>query len=710
MILDLEPREPAAIAPPRAASMWRFAPAIFLSAFLLFQVQPLLAATILPWFGGGSGVWTTCLLFFQALLVGGYAYAHFLGRFSLRTQSRIHLLLVLGSLACLPIIPSTGWQPTGAEAPIPRILGLLAATVGAPYLILASTGPLLQNWFSRGSGGEPPYRLFALSNAASLLGLLTYPFLVQPYLDVNPQAVGWSLAYAGFALAVGFCAPGLGRGPAFDMGTDPLPAAGPEALDSKRPGRGDRFYWWALPACASVLLLGITNTVTTEVAAVPFLWVLPLALYLFTFILAFDRPRWYVRRVHGTLFVLALLGNTFLLHLVLPDPSWMRRILLASGTLFLAAMVCHGELARLKPHPRHLTGFYLSVAAGGALGGFLVAVVAPAVFRDFWEVPLGLVACLLLLLARIYTDPHSRLAHARRPRAWQWIAVGTGLLAPALLGVPILDALHQERQVRNFYGVLQVETQATGTPLARRILKHGITLHGAQFLDPARRREPISYYGAGSGLDLAVSRHPVRRRGGALDVGAVGLGAGTLAAWGHPGDVFRFYELNPQVVRLARSDFSFLSDSPATVEVVLGDGRLSLRREAARNPGSMDLLVVDAFSGGSIPVHLLTRECFELYWRVLRPDGILAVHVSNEYLRLAPVVRGAAQALGKEALPVHQPADPSRGEESSLWVIMTGNAAFLDDPVVRERITPWGPADTPVVWTDRRASLLSVLR
>lgn len=722
-----ELREPApAVTPapaPRAASMLRYAPAIFLSAFLLFMVQPLLASIILPWFGGSSGVWTTCLLFFQALLLGGYAYAHLLGRFSLRVQSRIHLVLVLGSLAFLPIIPSLGWQPTGAEAPIPRILGLLAATVGVPYLILASTGPLLQNWFSRDAGGAPPYRLFALSNAASLLGLVTYPFLVQPFLDVNPQAVGWSLAYGGFALAVGFCAPGLRRGPAAGAASgsgaarpgargpsSPGPEITARITPPRAPARDERFFWWALPATASALLLGITNTLTTEVAPVPFLWVLPLALYLLTFILAFDHPRWTPRRVVAPLFVIALLANTFLLRLVLPDPSWMRQLLIASATLFLAGLVCHGELARLKPHPRHLTAFYLSVAAGGALGGLLVAVVAPVVFHDFWEVPLGLLVCLLLLLARVYTDPESRLSPARRPRAWLAVAIGVGLLGPALLGVPILNAMNQEQQVRNFYGVLQVDTREADTPLARRILKHGITIHGAQFLDPDRRDQPNTYYGWGSGAALAVTRHPVRRAGGALHAGVVGLGAGTLAAWGRSGDVFRFYELNPQVVHLARTAFTFLADSPASVDVVLGDGRLSLRREAARAPASLDLLVVDAFSGGSIPVHLLTRECFETYWRVLRPGGILAVHVSNEYLRLAPVVRGAAEALGKEAVLVHQAPDTSRAEESSDWVLVTGNATFLADPVVREAATPWTEEDSPILWTDRRASLLPVLR
>jgi hypothetical protein len=574
--------------------------------------------------------------------------------------------------------------------------------VGGPYLFLSATGPLLQSWFSRERAGASPYRLYALSNAASLLGLLTYPFLVQPRLDREAQTVAWSWGYGLFVAACIGCGWRLlkhGRKPP----GNPVPAEG-----SMVTAPGLRILWAALPSCAVVLLLGITNQVTTDMAAAPFLWVLPLVVYLMTFILSFDRAGWYSRRVYAPLLVVVLLANTFLLRLL--APAWEFRIVLSMATLFVCGMVCHGELVRLKPPPRGLTAFYLSLAAGGALGGAFVALAAPVLFPGFWEVPLGLLLVLLLFLAAVHQDPASRLTGGRRPRAWQGIAIGVGVLGPALLAEPLISLWNSDVEVRTFYGVLQLRVKDEGTPDARRIMSHGNTIHGIQFLSPERGDLATAYYGPGSGAALAMEDHPRRGRG-PLRVGVIGLGAGTLAAWAREGDLVRFYEIDPKVEELAREQFTFLASSRGTVQVVIGDGRISLEREVAEGRDPFDVLAVDAFTEGSVPVHLLTRECMDLYRRALAPDGILAVHVSNKYLRLGPVVRGAAEALGKRAAQTFAGGDPGRGRHNTHWVLVADPAhPVWRSPAVRNAVVPWKETEAPVVWTDRFSSLLQVLR
>lgn len=694
----------APIAPRRSIKLLalRYGTAIFLSAFLLFQVQPLIANTILPWFGGTSLVWTTCLLFFQVLLVAGYAYAHFLSRLALHHQARLHLAILLGSVLLLPITPSESWKPSGGDSPLPGILALLAVSVGIPYLILSTTGPLLQSWFARESRVTSPYRLFALSNAASLLGLATYPFLVKPALAVGSQTVWWSVGYVAFVFTCGWCAVLLIRRP---VARTDVPSV--EMEDTRRPGWSTYFFWVALPATASLLLLGITNKLTSAVAAVPLLWVLPLVIYLLTFILNFERPAWYTRRFYAPFLGVSLLANTMLISLLV-TPHWIYHLIIASITLFVCSMVCHGELVRLRPHPRHLTAFYLSVAIGGAIGGAFVAVFAPLVFTGFWEVPLGLLACLLLLLARVHQDPGSRLRGGRPRAAWQWIAVGVGVIGPAMMAEPLISMWQYDIQVRNFYGVHQLLDRDRDTPRARRILHHGITMHGTQYLSDELRHRPLAYYGSGSGIALAIEQHPRRLGSEPIRIGVVGLGAGTLAAYGRAGDKITFYELDPQVERLAREYFTFLRDSPAEVEVVLGDGRLSLER--ATTEDLLDILAVDAFAGGSIPMHLLTRECFAIYGRALKPDGVLAIHVSNKYLHLAPVVRSGAATLGMQAIQVSSDGNPDEACESSHWVLATRNSAFFEATSLREAATPWEQGDEPIAWSDQKSSLLQVLR
>jgi len=673
----------------------RYALAIFLGAFLLFQVEPLLAQALLPRFGGASSVWAACLVVFQVLLLAGYAYAHWVSRLSPRRQAVVHAALLFLSLAFLPITTMND-SGQGGE-PAFRIARLLLRNIGLPFLLLAATGPLLQSWFSRETR-EAPYRFYALSNAASLLGLLTYPFVMQPLFDLTQVDRIWSAGYAVFVLMLLVVSVAYAR----------RARTTTETASSEPPGtrsRVDEALWILLPAAASVLLLGITNELTSEMTAVPFLWVIPLALYLLTFVFAFEKPQWYSRRVLGIAFGVCLCLWTP--RTVIFSSHGLANLLLGAITLFCGAWMCHAELVRIRPAPVRLTAFYLCLAAGGALGGILVGIVAPLVFSTYWEVPLGLLGVWLLLLVSLYRDPSSPLRGGKPSRVWGGLAAATGLLGPLVFAAPLLQILNYDRHERNFYGVLLIDNtvSASGAPI--RTLVNASTLHGSQFQDPVARRFATTYFGAGSGVAVALEQHPKRNAGTPLRVGVIGLGVGTVASWARPGDDFRFYEIDPAVVRFARSEFTFLGDSHATVETVLGDGRISLDHESPDRT-RFDVLAVDAFSGGSIPTHLLTRESFELYRRVIQPDGIIAVHVSNRFLRLVPVVRGAAESLGIPCVLISQNPDPSTAREANSWVLVTNNDAFMNS--IAGQVTPWRSTEDPVLWTDRRTSLLRVLR
>ncbi len=662
---------------------------IFLSAFLLFEVQPLVGKLVLPWFGGSAGVWTTCLLLFQLLLLGGYLYAHTLVRHCThRQQVGIHGSLLLLALACLPLRLHPAFRPTGPDLPIPRLLGLLAATVGPPYFLLATTGPLVQAWVAR--RGVVPYRLFALSNLASMVALLSYPVAVEPFVALRAQTWIWSSGFAAFAGLVFLLA--LRNARAW------LPEPAPESA-TPAPGAGRRLLWIVLAALPSVLLMAVTSHLSTNVAPIPFLWVVPLALYLLSFILCFDSDRWYRRRIFLALLPLALAGMALLL---LPEfrrlpPRW--QVPAFSLGLFVACMTGHGELARLRPHPRHLTGFYLRLSLGGALGGAFVALAAPFLFQSYLELPLGLAAFAGLGLGAV-------LASRARTGRWTWRAAvfGYALLGGGLLGHALVTDLAEQRHAvargRNFYGTLRVFDNADRT---WRSLAHGTILHGGQYLDPARARQPLTYYGADSGVGLAFASLPARPR----RVGVVGLGAGSLAVYGRAGDRLRFYEINPLVETFARRDFTFLRDCPGAVEVVPGDARLSLEREP---PQGYDLLAVDAFSSDAIPVHLLTREAFALYLRHLAPGGYLAVHISNHYLDLQPVVRAAALDLGLAARVVDTDGDEDRGVYGSTWIVLARSEAAFGTPpfTASEDVEPLDAK--PLAWRDDFSNLFQVLK
>ena len=684
--------------------MTLYAVTIFLGAFLLFQVQPIVARYILPWYGGSPAVWTTCMLFFQLLLMGGYLYAHLVGtRLDPRRQPIVHAGLLLLAVALLPITPDESWKPLEPANPTWQIVTLLLATVGLPYLVVATSSPLLQLWFSRTEPGRSPYRLFALSNAGSLLGLVTYPFLLEPLLPTGTQTRLWSATFGLYVLVCGLCAVRVFRS---------APTAAPprvEAPSSPVPTR-DRVLWLLLAACGSLMLLATTTQMTQDVAVIPFLWVLPLGLYLLTFIICFDHERWYDRRVWSPVLALALAAVVYLFWS--RDLTLVQQIVVYAVMVFAACMVCHGELVKLKPATAHLTSFYLMVATGGALGGVFASLVAPAIFNGFWEYLVG-TGVLLAVCSDLHRPP-GRLSLVKDV-AW---AVGIGTLVLYFVAAIRDDQDEMIAATRNFYGLLRVydkDIGEDGQPVLLRSLYHGEILHGSQLLAERRRREPLSYYGVDTGVAFAIEEHPRRdaetpasEATSGLRIGVVGLGAGTIAAHGRSGDSLRFYEINPEVERIANEYFSYLRDTQATTEVVLGDARVSLEREL-REQGSrqFDVLVLDAFSGDAIPIHLLTLEAAELYWQHLRDDGVLLAHISNKHLSLHPVVRAGAEAFDKRFVMMET---ASRGEEisGSTWVAVTSNGALLSRLFGHAMSWPSEPPQT-IRWTDDFSSLLGVL-
>jgi hypothetical protein len=678
---------------------------IALSAFLLFLVQPIIAKQILPWFGGTSAVWTTCMVFFQVVLLGGYAYAHALTRFARpRGQARLHIGLLALSLAFLPIVAREALKPGGQEDAALSILWLLAATIGLPYFLLSSTGPLLQHWIAHRFPEKTVYRLFALSNFGSLLGLLAFPFLIEPFAPSVTQAYAWSAAYAVFAVA---CAVTAWRAQAAlerRAGEPAAQAAGgaslPPPMAEVAPGLRDYGLWLGLSALGSVLLLSATSHITQNIASVPFLWVLPLTLYLLTFVLAFEGRGgrgWYERRWW--------LFPTLLLVVAMSWGLSASRGVLDIGVavplycigLFFACMFCHGELAHAKPSPRYLTNFYLTLSAGGALGGLAVGLVAPRIFPAYFELPLALFA-----LAALAT--------------WLVMANRT-LIGPAIIatvataysGWHYIDFLKQDTIVmqRSFYGTLRVRETGAGERQVRRLL-HGVILHGEQFTRAEDRLEPGTYYARTSGIGLAIA---ARQADGPVRLGFVGLGVGTLSAYGRSGDELRFYELDPQVLEVAQRHFTYLRSTPAAVDFAIGDARLSLERELKQQgPRGYDVLAIDAFSSDSIPVHLITREAIELYARHLAPRGIIAVHISNRFLDLGPVLANIAQATGLAARLVSDTPADDRSASTTDWVLLARDDHVFDDPVLAAHARPLEPVAGFSLWSDQFNNLIDVLK
>ncbi len=659
-----------------------------LSAFLLFQVQPIIARFVLPWFGGSPAVWTTCVLFFQTVLLLGYLYAHTLRR------TWVHIGLLAASLGLLPVIPRAEfWKPATSNNPTGRILLLLAATAGGPYFLLSTTAPLVQRWFHGSKPEGSPWRLYALSNLGSFVALISYPFLVEPFVRLRTEAWLWSGAYVLFAGLYAFTAwrsGGEGSWQDWRLRSHPW----------------DILYWVGLAASAAIILLAVTNEISQEIAVNPFLWVAPMSLYLLTFVLTFDSPRWYRRALYAPLAgILAAVSCGVLAAAVALSLWWQIGVYLA--TLFATCMVCHGELVRAKPEPGHLTVFYLAVAAGGVLGGVFAALIAPQIFTEYTEFPAGLAGACLLGLAGWLRGGGMSLWTSRnfavRIPIMALLLGGLTAVAAAVIAAPSPGTEAR----RNFYGILRVsETRDENGPLRK--LNHGTITHGFQYLDADKRRRPTAYYGprSGAGIALAALDQPGRR------IAVAGLGTGTLAAWGRPGDVIRFYEINPDVVEIAKTRFTFLADSRAEVQIALGDARVQLERELAQGQAhDYDLIALDAFSSDAIPLHLLTAESADLYRARLKPGGLLLLHISNRRLNLEPVARGLAQHLGWPAAYFVSPKDDRTGESEAHWVLITADLRLLRQASAASKAAGWtagGPQ--PLLWTDDFASLWHVLK
>lgn len=696
-----------------------YAATVIVSACLLFLVQPLITKIIFPWFGGTSAIWIAALVFFQVCLLCGYAYAHGLvARLSARRQSIVHSVLLVLGCALMPILPADAWRPTGGD-PTARIFLLLAATVGLPSILLSSTSPLLQAWYVRERGTGIPLWLFALSNAGSLIALLSFPLVLEPTLSSTVMAIGWSVMFVVFAAMCIYLAwrrrlePSAATGAVGEGATAAALTGAPLAAPSgparelqgadprATPGLAQMASWMTYSACGSALLAAATVQLTTNIAPVPLLWVVPLALYLLSFVLTFASPRLYQRRLYFPFVAAALVCMAWMYTHGEAQPDIQYVIPLYLLCLFVVCMACHGELVLRRPHAAYLTRFYLLIALGGALGGVFVSIVSPALFDTYLEMPL-----LLILIAELMVLVQWR---RRGSGALLWplrIAMIAGVVSLAgYLLVAESRGREQELLVsRNFYGVLRIRDYVFDG-LHRRSLIHGTIDHGYQLMDPAYRDVVASYYGPKSAIGRtwkAMSQRP------ALRVGIVGLGAGVLTGFAREGDYFRVYEINPDVLRIAQEYFTFLSrarERGADVQVLMGDARLTLERQAPQN---FDLLIIDAFSSDAIPVHLLTNEAAEVYFRHLRPDGVLAVHISNRYLDLAPVCARAAEHVGRSALILPNAKEPL--SEASVWALITSNLALLQQPEFADAPMQLAQAKASFRgWSDSYSSLWPVL-
>ena len=684
-----------------------YALTVFVSAFLLFLVQPIIAKQILPWFGGSAAVWTTCLVFFQCMLLAGYFYSDWTTRnLTPRRQALVHIVLIAIAIALLPIIPDVAWKPNGDEAPSLRILLLLAATIGLPYFLISTTSPLVQVWFNRSFPGASPYRLFALSNLASMLALLGYPFLLEPWIATREQALGWSIGFGVFALLIAASAwVGLrAEGNAHDTQPNGVVAANEEvAIPS--PTRKEQLIWIALSGLGSVLLLAISNHLTQNISSIPLMWVVPLALYLLTFILCFDvkegqapQGGWYQRTLFLPLLAVFVIGMAWMLadsdlHFML---YW--QIGLFSAGLFVACMFCHGELVARKPHPRHLTTFYLMVSIGGALGALLVGIIAPLTLPAYYELEIGIVALAAMATYLIWRKVHMA-------------AFAFGVAVTVFAGAAAVYTVIQFREdvvlmSRNFYGTLRVKQyDPPSVEYRRRSLVHGSILHGDQYMDPPYNRSATTYYKAKSGIGRLLLLKDKLGLDKPRKVGVVGLGTGTIAAYGNKNDVYRFYDINPDVVDIARREFTYLKDTDAKIEISLGDARLNLEREPVQN---FDVLAIDAFSSDSIPVHLITLEAVKIYERHMKPNGVIAFHVSNRFLDLKPVVNMIAEARGLNVSWVRDSYDD--GSTTSDWILLTKDRTLLLKPEILDSSFIIPPEPNRRIWTDDFNNLLQTLK
>ena len=699
-----------------------YAVSIFLSAILLFQIEPMISKTLLPWFGGTSAVWSAAMLFFQIALTGGYAYANWLVRqVKSRRQTAFHLALLGISVGLViflwvfwpsPITPPASWKPDNSVNPLLNILFLLTISVGLPFFVLSTNSPLMQAWFSRKNTHQSPYWLYALSNVGSILGLLAYPVLVEPNLTLRWQGWLWAGGYILFAALAGWVTVRT-----FQNGGKPLEVMAESPREEyEKAKKSTQSLWILLSACASLFVLAITSQITQEVAVIPFLWVLPLTIYLLSFVLAFSSQRWYHRGIFSILLLIGTLGWVYFV--LNPTTNYIIQIIVYNFILFAASMICHGELYALRPQAALLTRFYLMVSVGGALGGLFVNLAAPFIFRGYWELYFGFALVWILLTGLSYQPRASRAVFR------QGILIAAAATAVCTFVVFLVSRSSSEFLFieRNFYGVVRVKEIKIDKNLQQaNQMVHGATVHGFQFLDANLRDTPTSYYSKDSGIGLAITTNPhygqpTLRDGSGMRVGILGLGIGTLAAYGQPGDTYRFYEINPVVVDLAKGQggfFSFVKDSRSKIEIIPGDARLSLEKELSAGTGNQfDILVLDTFSSDSIPVHLVTIQAFDIFLKNLAPDGVIAANISNQFLDLRPVLWQVAQYYKLQMAVVQNPAEKNNPAANySIWVLLTRNPKLLDAPALAGNLAPLSGFRTDIrPWTDDYSNLIQIIK
>jgi SAM-dependent methyltransferase len=723
---------------------------IFTGAALLFVVQPMVGRMVLPLLGGSPAVWNTAMVFYQAVLLAGYAYAHFTTRWlGVRRQAALHAVMLVLPLLAMPVVIPHGWAPPTTHNPIPWLLAVLAMTVGVPFFVVSATSPLLQRWFSASGHRDAadPYFLYAASNCGSLLALVGYPALIEPHLRLSQQSQCWTVGYDLLAGLTAVCGLWITRqvrvfGASGFSSAEASADASPEKLTARR-----RWRWVVLAFVPCSLMLSVTTYITSEVAPIPLLWVIPLGIYLLAFVLVFARRRVLPRRWMASALPVAVAAvvATLIARVVHPI-GWL--IVLHLACLFIVSMVCLGELADDRPSTAHLTEFYLWLSAGGVLGGMFNAVLAPVMFSTVVEYPLTLVlACALM--------PNWTVAPmTRRQRVLDFaLPLIVGLFAANLLnvlrggttwplfvtmavmyGVPTgLCLLFVRRPLRfglalagvlaacawvpedtqrtlmverNFFGIHRVSLDAAGR---YHWLAHGNTIHGIQHVDRRQRDEPLSYFTKWGpfGQAFATLDDSLKKR-----VGVIGLGAGSLAGYGRRGERWTFYEIDPAVEEIARDPryFTFLHDCPADVEVVMGDARLSLQQAP---DGQYGVLVLDAYTADTIPLHLITREALALYLRTLAPDGVLMFHISNRHLRLERVLGALAQNAGLACVIQNESGGGQEemvatGKISSKWVVMARRPETLAGLTRDPRWQRPPPHLRTRLWTDDYASVFSV--
>jgi spermidine synthase len=662
---------------------------VFLGAFLLFLVEPMAAKQLLPTLGGSSAVWLTCLVFFQITLLLGYLFAHWLtGCECLGWRRHFYLALLIGAalmLAAQRIHPIE--LIGGSDHPVRTIFALLTLSIGLPFLLLGSTSPLMQVWFLRTHGGNVPYRLFALSNAGSLLALIAYPLLVEPYLTLRLQRMLWSAGFLVYAALSGLIA---SSGKADD--------AEPIAPDEPREASPafTKWLWFLLPMAAAMQLSAVTAHLTVNIAAIPLLWMLPLTAYLLSFIIAFEFPGFYRRGIVVRLLVVMLASLGYAISKSDVSLPIGVAILFFLAECFLACLFCHAEAYALRPQrSSETTVFYLLIAGGGAAGTFFIGIASPLIFSANYDLAISFFVTAAVAVAVTWRDGW--------PQRLLWL-VASGLLlffAVMLRSAYSRDALVE---VRNFYGTLRVKETATAQADPERMLLNGTIQHGTQIFGNGLSRIPTTYYAVNSGVGLALR---FCCDGRPRSIGVIGLGTGTIAAYGHPGDRIRFYEINPSVRPIAQNLFTYLRDSNAAITFVDGDARTSLVREAPQN---FDVLAIDAFSGDAIPLHLLTVEAIAVYKRHLAPHGILAFHVSNQYLNLVPEIAQLAIATNMRSKLVEAAGDDATGSYRSTWVLLSNSPALFNQPDVAAAATEAPTIPHLRVWTDDYSSLLPILQ